>query len=229
MGEMFRLRTRRACEGAIRRPPIATVAALIVAAGAVVQLLRTQRRLRAEVARLSHQALVDGLTGLRNRRAFDEELDRALRARLRGATPDRLAIAMLDLRGLKDLNDSLGHQAGDERLVRLAEGLRAEVRGSDAIYRIGGDEFMVVLPGQGAAEAAKLMQRLQAVLEEDGVHVAAGVAEATGTVTTDVLIRRADRGLRSAKQGPRSVVVWTPGLDRLAGEAGEVRDLADES
>jgi diguanylate cyclase (GGDEF)-like protein len=196
-------------------------AALVVTLGALVRLHGTGRRQARRISELSHLALVDGLTGLRNRRAFDEELGRALGARQRHVVPDRLAIAMVDVRGLKDLNDSLGHQAGDERLIRLAEVLRVQVRESDSLYRIGGDEFMVILPGQGAGEARKLIRRLQAALEADGIHVSAGVAEATGAVTANVLIRRADRGLRAAKRGPGSVVVWSPGLDRVAGEASD--------
>lgn len=208
-------------------PALAAVlaAALIAALASVWRLVRLVRRQERQIAALSHLALVDGLTGLRNRRAFDEELGRALGARQRHVVPDRLAIAMIDLRGLKDLNDSLGYQAGDARLVRLAEVLRAQVRGSDSLYRIGGDEFMAILPGQGAQEARKLVQRLQAVLDADGIHVSAGVAEAAGAVTPDVLIRRADRGLRAAKRGPASVVVWSPGLDRVTGGTVE-RPLA---
>ena len=199
--------------------PAILAAALAGALGMIVRLRRTLRRQTRQIASLSHLALVDSLTGLRNRRAFDEELIRALEGRQRGVVSDRLSLAMIDLRGLKDLNDSLGHQAGDERLIRLAAVLREQVRESDSLYRIGGDEFMVVLPGQGAREAQQFLRRLQAALGPEGIDVAAGIAEATGAATADVLIRRADRGLRTAKRGPDAVVVWSPGLDRVATDA----------
>jgi diguanylate cyclase (GGDEF)-like protein len=203
---------------------LATVSSIALAGalGVIVRLRRTARRQAAQIASLSHLALVDGLTGLRNRRAFDQELGRALGARQRGIMPERLAIAMIDLRGLKDLNDSLGHQAGDQRLIRLGEVLQGEVRESDALYRIGGDEFIVILPGQGSAETSNLLLRLQAALAAEGIHIAAGIAEATGAVTAEMLVRRADRGLRAAKRGPNSVVVWSAGLDRIIGDASEV-------
>ena len=199
--------------------PAILAATLAGALGVIVRLRRTLRRQTRQIASLSHLALVDSLTGLRNRRAFDEEIIRALEGRQRGVVPDRLSLAMIDLRGLKDLNDSLGHQAGDERLIRLAAVLREQVRESDSLYRIGGDEFMVVLPGQGAREAQQFLRRLQAALGPEGIDVAAGIAEATGAATADVLIRRADRGLRTAKRGPDAVVVWSPGLDRVATDA----------
>jgi diguanylate cyclase (GGDEF)-like protein len=97
------------------------------------------------------------------------------------------------------------------------------VRGSDSVYRLGGDEFMVILPGQGAQEAKRLMKRLNAALGERGINVSAGIAEASETVTTDSLIGRADRALIAAKRGPEAVVVWQPGLDR-----GPARRLAVE-
>ena len=120
---------------------------------------------------------------------------------------------MIDLRGLKQINDTIGHQAGDARLVALAETLRAGVRGGDSVYRLGGDEFMLILPGQGTREARRLIARLTAALDEHDLHVCAGVAEASAALEPEALIGRADRALLAAKRGPDAIVVWQPGLD----------------
>jgi diguanylate cyclase (GGDEF)-like protein len=195
--------------------PLAAVetAALLFAARTIWDLRRRCEQRGREFDAAARLALVDSLTGLRNRRAFDEELAQALIARSRGAIEPRIALAMIDLRGLKQINDTIGHQAGDALLVTLAETLRAGVRGGDSVYRLGGDEFMVILPGQGAREARRLIGRLAAALAEHNLHVCAGVAEASTTLDPDVLIGRADRALVAAKRGPDAVVVWQPGLD----------------
>lgn len=189
----------------------------LAASGVEIRRLRRNEQARAsEVTKLAHLALVDSLTGLRNRRAFDEELSQALSARERGVIPPRLCLAMLDIRGLKRINDSLGHQAGDERLMRLSTALRAGTRGSDSVYRLGGDEFMLILPGQGADDARRLVARLGADLLEEGIDIAAGIAEAAVSVTANALVGRADRALVAAKRGPTTIVLWSPGLDRAA-------------
>jgi diguanylate cyclase (GGDEF)-like protein len=191
---------------------VVEAAALLAAARAIWELRRRcaeQERRLDDVGRL---ALVDSLTGLRNRRAFDEELAQALVARARGAIAPRLALAMIDLRGLKQINDTIGHQAGDARLVALAETLKAGVRGGDSVYRLGGDEFMIILPGQGAREARRLVGRLSAALAEHDLDVCAGIAEASTALEPEVLIGRADRALLQAKRGPDAIVEWQPGL-----------------
>ena len=195
--------------------PIVVVetAALLLAARTIWDLRRRFEQRDRDFAAAARLALVDSLTGLRNRRAFDEELAQALVARSRGAIEPRVALAMIDLRGLKEINDTIGHQAGDARLVTLAETLRAGVRGGDSVYRLGGDEFMLILPGQGALEARRLIGRLTASLAEQDLHVCAGIAEASTTLDPGVLIGRADRALVAAKRGPDAVVVWQPGLE----------------
>lgn len=195
---------------------VAEAVALAGAVRLIVKLNRDNRELRVQLAEFAHLALIDGLTGLRNRRAFDEELGRALGARSRRVVPGRLAIVMIDVRGLKSVNDSLGHHAGDERLITLASVLTAEVRESDSVYRIGGDEFMLILPGQGAEEALRLVQRLKAALDAEDIHISAGIAEASGSANAGVLMRRADRSLVAAKRGPKSVIVWSPEVGRLS-------------
>jgi diguanylate cyclase (GGDEF)-like protein/PAS domain S-box-containing protein len=92
---------------------------------------------------LTRQAFSDGLTGLPNRALFRDRLHHALARAER--THDALAVLLLDLDGFKQVNDSLGHDAGDQLLVHVAERLRAVVRPSDTVARLGGDEFVVLL------------------------------------------------------------------------------------
>ena len=127
---------------------------------------------RAEVARLAQIAISDPLTGLRNHRAFQEDLARELQRVSRSGDP--LSLVLLDLDGLKAVNDRFGHQAGDERLQAVAEAIRAAQRASDLAYRIGGDEYAVILAGSRALGALEFAQRLRGL-----VAVTAGIAEAT--------------------------------------------------
>jgi diguanylate cyclase (GGDEF)-like protein/PAS domain S-box-containing protein len=109
----------------------------------------TQRK-EAEAALLEqaelneHQALHDGLTGLANRTLFRDRIDLAVNSAKR--TGAQVAVMMMDLDRFKEINDSLGHAAGDELLVELATRLREALRGSDTVARLGGDEFGVLLP-----------------------------------------------------------------------------------
>ncbi len=200
---------------------VVETAALLFAARTIWELRRRFEQREREFAAVARLALVDSLTGLRNRRAFDEELAQALVARARGAIEPRVALAMIDLRGLKEINNTVGHQAGDARLVTLAETLRAGVRGGDSVYRLGGDEFMLILPGQGAREARRLIGRLTASLSEHDLHVCAGIAEASAKLDPADFIGRADRALVAAKRGPDAVVVWQPGLDARRAPYGD--------
>ena len=93
-----------------------------------------------QTVRLRHEATHDTLTGLPNRRAFRRRLAREIEA------GDRFALVLCDMDNLKVLNDTLGHEAGDRALQMLASALRSRLRRSDEAYRLGGDEFGIVLP-----------------------------------------------------------------------------------
>jgi diguanylate cyclase (GGDEF)-like protein len=106
-------------------------------------------------------AFVDPLTGLPNRRAFDDDLAReASRVRRHGRV---LSLAVLDVDGLKAQNDRYGHDAGDDHLRTVALVLRSALRNEDVAYRIGGDEFAVLLPDVDAPDAHFLRERLASV------------------------------------------------------------------
>lgn len=111
--------------------------------------------------RLRDMSLHDGLTGLYNRRFFEEELERAA-----GARNPLLSVVILDVDGLKEVNDTMGHAEGDKLLLRAAEVLRAAFRPEDVAARIGGDEFAVILPGFNEAAAREVVERLRSRLKE---------------------------------------------------------------
>jgi diguanylate cyclase (GGDEF)-like protein len=186
--------------------------ALIVVGRQVGYRRFVERAREAEVARLAKAALTDSLTGLGNHRAFHEDLEREIARRERSGSS--FSIVMLDLNGLKRINDTLGHQAGDASLRALGECLRATMRASDAAYRIGGDELMVLLPDERSWGAFAFAQRLlrEASVHRSGVTFSGGVAEAIDRESADTLVRRADLALYEAKRSGRRVVIYAEGL-----------------
>ncbi|MEZ5231328.1 MAG: EAL domain-containing protein [Acidimicrobiales bacterium] len=176
----------------------------------------SSEEMRALHAELSVQARHDALTGLPNRAALMEQLAVAL-AGARRLGHD-VAILFIDLDGFKAVNDSLGHAAGDELLVRASERIRSVVRESDVVARLGGDEF-VVLAVNGPEElnrATGAAMRIVATLENafrlgaQDVYVSASVGvawAAAGEVTADELLRRADLAMYQAKSRGRSQYV----------------------
>jgi diguanylate cyclase (GGDEF)-like protein len=193
------------------------LAAGLAACGvALARLVGYRRRLarerRDELARLSKAALTDSLTGLGNHRSFHEGLEREIARRARSGSC--FSIVMLDLDGLKEVNDTLGHQAGDARLRALSECLLGTIRASDSAYRTGGDEFMVLLPDERAWGAFTFAQRLQreALRHQTGASFACGIAETTGIESAETLLRHADVALYEAKRSGRRIVVFADGL-----------------
>ena len=141
----------------------------------------------------------DELTGLGNRRAFNERLARE--GELQGDLGD-VALVVLDLDGLKRINDRGGHDAGDRALRLAADAIRAAIRETDAAYRLGGDEFAVVLSGVDERIAMAVGERISAALAELGggaLTLSAGVALGNGISEADLLYRRADGATYRAK------------------------------
>jgi diguanylate cyclase (GGDEF)-like protein len=141
---------------------IALAAALMLAAVAGAATLLTSRRARYQAARLaavSEQALTDPLTGVLNRRGFIDAAERELARARRYGRP--VALAFVDVRGLKAVNDSEGHRAGDELLRHAASLLLGSARADDVVGRIGGDELAVLLGEQSAEGAATMAARIQ--------------------------------------------------------------------
>jgi diguanylate cyclase (GGDEF)-like protein len=170
---------------------------------------------------LRHDSLHDALTGAPNRTHLQREVEKHIRALFNGGAP--FAVAMLDLDSFKDVNDTLGHDHGDELLQEVARRLVAAVPAPGLVCRFGGDEFAVLMPGCSSDEAA--VQSCQGVLaalsepvEIAGVSVdvsaSIGVARAPAHAATwsDVM-KRADQAMYVAKRGGRDVAVFDPSHD----------------
>jgi diguanylate cyclase (GGDEF)-like protein len=180
----------------------------------------------AEVTRLAQIAITDPLTGLRNHRAFHEDLARNLHRVGRTGIP--VSLVMLDLDRLKEVNDTLGHQAGDERLQALADAITATERGSDCAYRIGGDEFAVILDGVRAWNALEFVQRLRTTLQTGtlgaDVSASAGISEALVFMPKDSLIREADLALMATKRSGQATGIYAPDMEPDAVRVGAGED-----
>jgi diguanylate cyclase (GGDEF)-like protein/putative nucleotidyltransferase with HDIG domain len=226
-GLAYSTQLRRAQGEALTAVTFAFAAGLALLAWLTRLLLRFRRRLegarRDEVERMAQIAMTDPLTELRNHRAFQEDLARELQRA--GRTGEPVALVLMDVDELKAVNDALGHQAGDERLQALAEAIRTAQRATDCGYRIGGDEFAVILPGARALGAMEFAQRVRS-LTRHGAHglaftATAGIAEARGLRSRDDVVREADVALIGAKRVHQDVAIYAPDLDLAAGADAE--------
>jgi diguanylate cyclase (GGDEF)-like protein/PAS domain S-box-containing protein len=173
-------------------------------------------RRRAEQA-LQHQAHHDGLTSLPNRTLLHERVKHA--ALVAQDTGQPMAMLVMDLDRFKDVNDTLGHHAGDELLRQVARRLQSTLRAGDTVARLGGDEFAVLLPTSDMVNArmvaGKLLRGLALpfVIEERDLEIGASIGIALfpehGT-DAETLLRRADVALYAAKRGDTGLVVYTP-------------------
>jgi diguanylate cyclase (GGDEF)-like protein len=152
------------------------------------------------LAQLEASARTDDLTGLPNRRAWEEQLPRELARAQREEAP--VCVAMLDLDRFKDYNDDAGHQAGDRLLKQSAAAWSTQLRSTDMLARYGGEEFALVLPGCTLSDGQLLVERLRAAMPDDQT-VSAGIAQWDGSESLELLVGRADRALYSAKKGGR--------------------------
>jgi diguanylate cyclase (GGDEF)-like protein len=160
------------------------------------------------LARLEANARTDDLTGLLNRRAWEEQLPREMARARRQSDP--LCVAMLDLDFFKNYNDERGHQAGDRLLKQSASAWAGELRSSDTLARYGGEEFTVALPGCNLSIAKDIVERLRAAMPADQT-VSAGVACWNGRESAEELVGRADAALYEAKRTGRDRLVTAGG------------------
>jgi diguanylate cyclase (GGDEF)-like protein len=172
------------------------------------------------ITALEHETFTDPLTGIYNRRFMEqrlrEEISKARRYEF------KLAVLLLDLDHFKQINDELGHQAGDQMLIEISDLLNRELRDSDILARYGGEEFLVIAPSTPPTDAAGLAERLRECIatrtflthlnnaQEPGVQmtVSIGVANFGGSTNDqESLIQVADQNLYQAKHGGRNQVV----------------------
>jgi diguanylate cyclase (GGDEF)-like protein/PAS domain S-box-containing protein len=181
---------------------------------------------------LAHQAFHDSLTGLSNRAVFRDRVDHALTRASRHR--QRLAVLLLDLDGFKMVNDSLGHDAGDELLIAVGQRLQACARSSDTVARLGGDEFAILLEddvdeARAKAMAKRMLTELLVPFEVRGremfVRASVGITVTDGgSVETDELIRNADTAMYAAKAGGRArYEMFQPVMHERALEQFEVQ------
>jgi diguanylate cyclase (GGDEF)-like protein len=181
-----------------------------------------ERRVRSMLSDLSR---IDPLTGLFNRGQLYPTLDQEVRRTRRSERG--FSVLMVDVDGLKAVNDSLGHQRGDEVLRALGRTIRGSIRTVDSAYRYGGDEFLVLLPETDFAGAFVVAEKIRGEAEEMGYRLEAeGVATSVsiGLVshpedggTADELVRAADRAMYNAKSLGKNQISGYPRPPRLAG------------
>jgi diguanylate cyclase (GGDEF)-like protein len=176
----------------------------------VVRLLADEAAIaidRADyVTDLVHAARTDGLTGLPNRRAWEEDLERVLARAARTRAP--VSVVLLDLDDFKALNDRHGHRAGDRLLKESVAAWRRVLRGGDEMARYGGDEFALLAPDCPAERAALVAERLRDAVGEGSASF--GVAEWDGDESAEQLVHRADQALYAAKSAGRNRVSVAP-------------------
>ena len=154
-------------------------------------------------SRLNDLATVDALTGLHNRRYLDDCARQAIERKKRYGVPT--AMLLIDADHFKQVNDQHGHATGDEVLKRLAAQIRSSVRTIDQVYRIGGEEFVVMLPEADATKARFVAEKLcrimreRPIMDELRVTLSIGVAELDEDEALPALLRRCDKALYEAK------------------------------
>ncbi len=176
----------------------------------VVSLTHIMKQSREITERLA-EAQTDPLTGLNNRRVLEVELARRVAQRQHQGTPASLLI--MDIDKFKLFNDEFGHQLGDEILKEVAKTLKATAKPEDTVARIGGDEFVVLLPGSDLMAASQTAQRVRSAISDNPIRfanhdhsltVSIGLTEALLDDDTTALFKRADSALYAAKEAGRN-------------------------
>lgn len=190
----------------------------LVALGKVTKDLTERKQAEEQVknvyALLERTARVDSLTGVGNRRAWDEALEREMNRARRQDTP--LCVAIVDLDDFKRTNDEFGHQAGDQVLKRSALRWKEALRATDVLARYGGEEFALALPACAMTEAMTVLERMRVSTPGDQT-CSIGVALWDGDESADSLLGRADRAMYKAKDDGRDRIRTAAGPEEVPG------------
>jgi diguanylate cyclase (GGDEF)-like protein len=201
---------------------LAAIATLAVAGGLATRLARPLASIVGEVAHLSRQAQTDALTGLANRRGLTDRLEAELvHAQENGKS---VSFVLADVDDFKLINDTHGHQTGDQVLRQVAKALAGSVRDLDLVARYGGEEFAIVLAGSRLPDGVRLAERMRKAIHEIAVAsptdedahltMSFGVAEFPTYPGVDALVAAADAALYQAKRS---------GKDQVASSTVEAR------
>lgn len=185
---------------------LVSILALTIVSILGINLIWRNRFLQKRVAELEGLALTDPLTGLYNRRYFNETLEREIGKLMRYDGMLSLSLMLIDIDHFGDFNNSHGHPFGDQVLVSVAKALDASLRASDILARIGGDEFAVILPQTNLEEAMKAAVKVRAAVIDTGVTVSIGVAQYRKQHDAEGLIAAADTALYQAKEDGRDCI-----------------------
>ena len=202
-------------------------------------LRRVTRRVRRQMEEIEYRALYDALTGLPNRTLFRDRIEQAILGA--GRDNGQAAVILLDVDRFKEVNDTLGHETGDQLLLELGGRLRDRLPASETVARLGGDEFGVLLPTGGAEDATELAKQIHAALEEAFIlgelplEIAASVGVAAYPdhgADVDALLQHADVAMYVAKESHARTAVYDAEQDtndaaRLA-LAGELRRAIED-
>jgi diguanylate cyclase (GGDEF)-like protein len=220
---LWQLRAARHTDG-----PILVACAVVIAMLVVRQVIVLLDN-RVLVAKVTHQAFHDELTGLANRALFNDRLAHALDLHRRDLRP--LALLLIDLDEFKRVNDTLGHPAGDELLTRVGERLLVTARRGDTVARLGGDEFTILMEDNNDAllVASRLLEALDTPVSIAGrqVTIRASIGITTiratdPTMSATEMFKQADLALYAAKgAGKAMIATYHPGLDHPEAEADD--------
>jgi len=183
-----------------------------------LEIEQKQAELLSMNATLIELSETDKLTGLKNRRYFQEKLEEQLSNNEKSASPFSLFI--LDIDHFKKVNDTFGHQAGDEVLAQLAQLLKNQARSLDIVARYGGEEFVVILPETNQDEAKIIAEQLRQAVEQaewqtGRITVSVGIATVNKTDNETTILQRADKALYASKENGRNRVTHSMDLTSI--------------
>ena len=216
-------RTQQTLRSTTRTVTLVVVGSLVVLWLLLFRIVHaTSRRLRSTALENARLALLDSLTGLPNRRLLADRMQRAI-DRAADDPEAKVGLILLDIDRFKDINDTLGHDHGDELLQQVAERLRHDLRDDDVVARLGGDEFAILLPDvRTVANAERLAMRVRGLfsrpfeLSDIALHVETSIGVAClpdHAADASSLMRTADIAMYAAKHHRTGVSVYSPTAD----------------